>query len=67
MHEVVYDCFGDLKGFELKECCGEQHFFESHERSLGDLVLRTCRESLRVTVYTRPDRRETVCEIRIGC
>lgn len=34
--EVVYDWFGDLQGFVLKECCGEQRFFECCERSAGD-------------------------------
>jgi hypothetical protein len=67
VHEVVYDCFGDPKGFVLKECCGERRFFESCERSLGDLVLKACRDGLRVTVYAEPHHRETVCEIRIGC
>jgi hypothetical protein len=60
VHEAVYDCFGDLKGFVLKECCGEKRFFESCERSLGYLVLKACREGLRVTVYVQPDRRESV-------
>jgi hypothetical protein len=67
VREVVYDCFGDLKGFVLNECCGEHRFFESHERSLGNLVLKACHEGLRVTVYAKPHRGETVCEIRIGC
>src|SRR5262249_52488957 len=67
VHEALYDCFGDFKGFVLTECCGEERFFKSCERSLAELVLKACREGLRVTVYVHPHRRESVCEIRVGC
>jgi hypothetical protein len=67
VREVVFDCFGDPKGFVLRQCCGEERFFEARERSLSELVLRACREGLRVSVCAAPHHRESVCEIRVGC
>jgi hypothetical protein len=65
--EVLYDCFGDLKGFVLKGCCEEEgHFFACREKSIGELALRACRDGFRVTVVTKEKHEHTICELRIG-
>jgi hypothetical protein len=48
---VMFDCFGDFKGFEL-ETCRERHVFRSCEKKIEDLVLRACKErwTLRIAV-----------------
>lgn len=46
---VLYDCYGDFSGFVLDECC-DRHVFETRERSIGKLVLITCREDMRLCV-----------------
>lgn len=64
--EVVYDCFGDLKGIVLRQCCDGRRFFASCETSIGELALRACRNRLRVTVLTE-EKRDAIRELRIGC
>ncbi len=53
--EVIYDCFGDFQGFVLCSC-EEKHAFQACERALGELVLKVCRERLRVTVIVDDHR-----------
>jgi len=65
--EVIYDCFGDLRGFVLEECCSNRRFFECCEEAIGHLALRACRERLRVTVLTSEKQHDRICELRIGC
>jgi len=67
VHEVIYDCFGDLTGFVLEECCAERRFFRCCEKSIGELALRACRERLRVAVFADEHCDNRLCEIRICC
>jgi hypothetical protein len=46
---VTFDCFGDLDGFDLRDCPAE-HRYLTRERGLADLLLRACRERWLVTV-----------------
>jgi hypothetical protein len=64
--EVVYDCFGDLRGIVLRACCDERRFFASCEAAIGRLALRACRDRLRVTIVT-DEKTDSVRELRIGC
>jgi hypothetical protein len=63
---VVFDCFGELEGFELRDCC-ETHGFTTRERGIGELALRACRERLTVSVYATVDRRRRICRLVIRC
>jgi hypothetical protein len=65
--EVVYDCFGDFRGFVLQQCCSERRFFECCEEAIGELALRACKERLKVTVCADEKHDHKICEIRIGC
>jgi len=65
--EVIYDCFGDLRGFVLQACCSERQFFACCEESIGELALRACRERLRVTVLADEHHDNRICELRLGC
>ena len=47
--EMIYDCRGRFVGFEL-EACGATRRFKGCEASLEQLILRACRERIRVTV-----------------
>jgi hypothetical protein len=49
VREVIFDCFGDFKGFVL-ETCSDRHHIRSHERGVAEIVLRACRERCTVTV-----------------
>jgi hypothetical protein len=62
--EVLFDCFGDFKGFML-ESCEERHHFRSTEAAIGELILRACKERLWVSVCVREDRHKHICEIRV--
>ena len=48
--EVVYDCFGDFGGFVLAGCCSHPCVFKSHERAIGELVLRACSQRWTIAV-----------------
>jgi hypothetical protein len=49
--EVVYDCFGDFAGFVLAGCCSHPCVFKSHERAIGELVLRACSQRWTIAVF----------------
>ena len=53
--EVLYDCFGDFEGFVLSSC-EEERRFRACEPAVGELVLKVCRERLRLTVHTEDHR-----------
>lgn len=67
VREVIYDCFGNLKGIVLENCCSERWTFECTEESIGALALRACKERLRFTILTDERHHNRICEIRIGC
>ncbi len=60
--EVVFNCFGNFEGFVL-ETCGECHRFQSSEASIGELVLRACKERLWICVCIRKGCRTPIYEI----
>ena len=67
VEEVIYDCFGDLEGFVLAGCCTEREVFECREPGLGLLLLRACRDDLRVAVVVDDRRRgRRVCGLRLS-
>jgi hypothetical protein len=49
--EVLFDCFGDFEGFVLSTCEGS-HAFKTCEPGIEAVVMRACRERLKVTVIT---------------
>jgi hypothetical protein len=49
VREVIFDCFGDFRGFVLESCCDHYHI-RSHERGVAEIVLRACHERSTVTV-----------------
>ena len=51
----LYDCFGDFEGFVLSSC-EEERRFRACEPAVGELVLKVCRERLRLTVHTEDHR-----------
>ena len=52
--EVQFDCHGEFNGFVLDDCC-ERHVFHSRSRSIGELVLKACREKLTLCVAVCKD------------
>lgn len=50
VREVIFDCFGDFKGFELESCCGT-HYIISKEAGVAEIALRACHERCTVSVY----------------
>lgn len=49
VREMIYDCDGRFVGFEL-EACGVSRRFKGCEASLEELILRACRERLKLGV-----------------
>ncbi len=64
--EVVYDCFGDIEGFVMSDCC-EKHAFKTREREVGQLALRACRERLELTVYVEDEKERRIMRIAVRC
>jgi hypothetical protein len=50
---LVYDCFGDFEGFELRDCDDLMRFV-AHDRGVERVVLTACREDLKLTVVYNP-------------
>jgi murein tripeptide amidase MpaA len=59
--EVVFDCFGDFRGFVLEDCSRRRRF-RSTERGIERLALRACRERLTIVVRV-DDASERILEI----
>ncbi len=53
--EVLFDCFGDLDGFVLRDCQGE-HAFAVREPGLREILLEVCRDRLRLAVSAEHGR-----------
>lgn len=62
--EVVYDCFGDLEGFALDDCCRRRHF-KTREREVGELALRACKERLTLSVFVDRQNATRICRLVI--
>jgi len=60
---IIYDCFGHFEGFVLETCDGE-HAFRIRQRGIEEVVLRACRDDLRVTIWSREWK---VKRIAIAC
>jgi hypothetical protein len=48
--EVIFDCFGDLEGFVLDDCC-HLHAVKTREREIGELAVKVCTERLAISVF----------------
>jgi hypothetical protein len=64
--EVVFDCFGDFEGFVLRDC-RERRAFRACEPAIRDLVLRACRQRLRITVYVEKGADPEIRRIIVNC
>jgi hypothetical protein len=47
--EIIFDCYGDLEGFVLDDCCSV-HSFKTREKEIGEILLRACKDRLTVSV-----------------
>jgi hypothetical protein len=56
---ILYDCAGRFEGFVLVTC-GREHAFETCARGIEEVVLRACRDRLRLTVRTKGGEVERV-------
>jgi len=65
--EVIYDCFGEFEGFVLWTCCSEKRLFKSREKSIGELVLRACKERLQISIYVHGKDQDEICKLTIHC
>lgn len=63
VQEVVYDCFGDVEGFVLVDCCGSR-FFKTREPGVGEVVVRACRDRLLLAVYVESADESELKEIK---
>jgi hypothetical protein len=64
--EIVYDCFGDFEGFVLCTCSGNQAF-RTREKGIEQLVLRACKDRLRLSVYVEKGREARIDALVIRC
>ena len=64
--EVYFNCYGDFEGFTLNDCCNE-HKFHCREKTLGELILRACKEHLTITVVCDDKEMNNICKVIISC
>jgi hypothetical protein len=57
--EVIFDCFGDLEGFVLDDCC-HLHAFKTRERDIGELAVKVCAERLAISVFVERNNRSKI-------
>jgi hypothetical protein len=50
VEEIIFDCYGDLEGFVLADCCSV-HSFKTREKEIGEILLRACKDRLTVSVF----------------
>jgi len=65
--EVMFDCFGDFRGFVLEDCSSKKRTFKCSDRSIGNLILRACNERMRVVIVTDEQQNDRLYEIRVVC
>jgi hypothetical protein len=68
--EVLFDCFGDFEGFVLADC-ERTHRFRSRQRGIEEIVLRACRDNLRLSVTIKGQHEmhheSWICKLSILC
>lgn len=64
--EIIYDCYGDLEGFVLGDCC-ERHLFKTRECSIGDVAIHACRERLTLSVFVEYKNHDRIKKLVIRC
>jgi hypothetical protein len=57
--EIIFDCFGDLEGFVLTDCCTTLAF-KTRERQVGELLMRACRDRMPLSVFVLKDDRSKI-------
>lgn len=62
--ELIYDCFGEIEAVVLERCGHEPQVIRVRRPGVGDLLLRACRDQLRVTIV---EGDEGIVEIRLSC
>lgn len=64
--EVFFDCFGSFKGFVLSDCSCK-HVLKTQERGIEEIVLRTYRERLLLSVYVKDRYKHRIRKLIIRC
>jgi hypothetical protein len=64
--EVLFGCFGEFEGFVL-DSCTTHTTFRSCERGIENLVLRACRDRLKITVCVDQHQKERIQKITVRC
>lgn len=65
--EILFDCFGDFEGFVLATCEGS-HPFKTCEPGIQEVVMRACKERLKLTVVMdRGEKRIKNILVRCCC
>jgi hypothetical protein len=57
--EVIFDCYGDIQGFVIDDCC-HVHAFKTRERELGELAVKACKERLTISVLVERANRSKI-------
>ena len=64
--EVIFDCSGDFEGFVIGDC-GHRHTFKTREPGIAEIILRACKERLRICVYVDAGCENRICKLVIRC
>jgi hypothetical protein len=65
--ELIYDCFGRFEGFVLAGCCGDKRGFRTTECGFEEILLKSCKGCLLVTVYLERGREECIRRLVVHC
>lgn len=64
--EVIYDCFGHLEGFVLRDC-ENLHTFKTRQREIGEIALRAGQNGILLSVYVKQGKEPTIRKLVLKC
>ncbi|HEY7097842.1 MAG TPA: hypothetical protein VH437_14040 [Terriglobales bacterium] len=64
--EIIFDCYGDLEGFVLADCCSI-YSFKTREKEIGEIVLRACKDHFTVSVFVPRTGPRRIQKVVIRC
>jgi hypothetical protein len=64
--EIIYDCFGRLEGFVLRDCDG-LHKFKTCEREIGEIAIRACQHGMLLSVCVDGNKEQRIRKLILKC
>jgi hypothetical protein len=64
--EIIFDCYGDLEGFVLADCCSV-YAFKTREKEIGEILLRACKDHFTISVFVPRSGPSRIQKVVVRC